>query len=124
MLGEAGTLNVPVSLLRRGRIYTFEVRGRPVIVFWAKNRLVVASEVCPHIGGPLSGAKLEDDGCAIRCPWHGYKFDTESGAFLENPNERYIQRRLKTRYSSYLPGPAKFKLNLLPFEIKDGILRV
>jgi len=124
MPDETGSLEVPVSSLRRGRIYSFEVRGRPVIVFWAKNRLVVASEICPHIGGPLSQARLEDDGCAIRCPWHGYKFDTDSGAFLDNPNERYIQRRLKTQYSSYRPGPVNLKLNLRPFEIKDGILRI
>ncbi|MDQ6669569.1 MAG: Rieske (2Fe-2S) protein [Chloroflexota bacterium] len=124
MPDEAATLEVAVGSLRRGRIYSFEARGRPVIVFWAKDRLVVASEVCPHIGGPLGQARLEDDGCAIRCPWHGYKFDTESGAFLENPNEQYIQQRVKTHYSSYRPGPVNFRLNLLPFEIKDGILRI
>ena len=120
----AGTVEVPVSSLRRGRITTVEVRGRPVIVFWAKDRLVVASEICPHIGGPLSQAKLEDDGCALRCPWHGYKFDTQSGAFLENPNEEFIQRRLKTAYSSYRPGRVNFNLNLLAFEVKDGMLRI
>jgi nitrite reductase/ring-hydroxylating ferredoxin subunit len=95
-----------------------------VIVFWAKDRLVVASEICPHIGGPLSQARLEDDGCALRCPWHGYKYDTASGAFLENPNERYIQHRLKTAYSTYSPGAVNFKLNLLPFEIKDGVVHL
>jgi nitrite reductase/ring-hydroxylating ferredoxin subunit len=115
-------VEVPISSLRRGRIYRFEVRGRPVIVFWSKKRLVVASEICPHIGGPLAEARLEDDGCALRCPWHGYKYDTETGAFLENPNERFIQQRLKTAYASYRPGPVNFKLNLLPYTIKDGMV--
>jgi len=80
MVDEARTLEVALDTLHRGRIYTFELRGRPVIVFWAQDRLVVASEICPHIGGPLGEATLEDEGCAIRCPWHGYKFDTASGA--------------------------------------------
>jgi nitrite reductase/ring-hydroxylating ferredoxin subunit len=124
MVDEARTLEVALDTLQRGRIYTFELRGRPVIVFWAKDRLVVASEICPHIGGPLGDATLEDEGCAIRCPWHGYKFDTASGAFLENPNEQYVQRRVKTPYSTYRPGPVNFRLNLIPFEIKDGILRI
>jgi len=33
--------------------------------------------VCPHLGGPLDGAPVED-GC-IRCPWHGYRFDLRTG---------------------------------------------
>lgn len=115
-------MQVPLSSIRRGRIHTFEVHGRPVIVFWARDRLVVASEICPHIGGPLGDARLEDDGCALRCPWHGYKYDTETGAVLENPNERFVQQRLKTAYSTYRPAPATFKLNLLPYEIKDGMV--
>ena len=118
----ATAVQVPLSSIRRGRIHTFEVRGRPIIVFWAKDRLVVASEICPHIGGPLADAKLEDDGCALRCPWHGYKYDTASGALLENPNERFIHNRLQTKYATYRPAPPTFKLNLLPFEIKDGMV--
>ena len=41
---------------------------------------------------------------------------------LENPNERFIQNRLKTAYSSYRPAPAMFKLKLLPYTIKDGMV--
>ena len=117
-------MDVPLSSIRRGRIHTFDLRGRPVIVFWAKDRLVVASEICPHIGGPLGEARLEDDGCALRCPWHGYKYDTETGVLLENPNERFIQQRLKTEYATYRPAPANFKLNLLPYTVSDGMLRL
>jgi nitrite reductase/ring-hydroxylating ferredoxin subunit len=115
-------VQVPLSSIRRGRIYSFEVRGRPVIVFWGRQQLVVASEICPHMGGPLADARLEDDGCALRCPWHGYKYDTETGAMLENPNERFIQSRVKTRYASYRPAPPTFKLNLLPYSIENGMV--
>lgn len=115
-------MQVPLSSIRRGRIYSFDLRGKPVIVFWAKDRLVVASEICPHIGGPLAEARLEEDGCALRCPWHGYKYDTETGAVLENPNERFIQHRLTTAYATYQPAAPNFKLNLLPYEIKEGMV--
>src|SRR3954452_17222530 len=115
-------LEIPLRSIRRGQIYSFEAGGRPIVVFWAKDRIVVASEICPHLGGPLSEGRLEDDGCALRCPWHGYKYDTSTGALLENPNERFIQNRLKTTYSTYRPSPANFKLNLLPYEIKDGMV--
>jgi len=117
-------VEIPVASIRRGRIHTFEAHGRPIIVFWAKNEIVVASEVCPHLGGPLADALLEDEGCALRCPWHGYKFDTRTGRFLENPNFDVIQRRLATVYKTYRPGPVNFRLNLLPYQIVDGILRI
>jgi nitrite reductase/ring-hydroxylating ferredoxin subunit len=117
-------MDVALSSIRHGRIYSFEVRGRPVIVFWAGQRLVVASEICPHIGGPLADARLEDDGCALRCPWHGYKYDTLTGAVVENPNERFIQNRVQTAYTTYRPAPPSFKLNLLPYTIEDGVLHL
>ena len=33
--------------------------------------------VCPHRGGPLDDAPVED-GC-VRCPWHGYRFELRTG---------------------------------------------
>jgi Rieske [2Fe-2S] domain len=33
--------------------------------------------VCPHRGGPLREAPVEE-GC-VRCPWHGYRFDLHTG---------------------------------------------
>ena len=32
---------------------------------------------CPHRGGPMAEAKLE--GCALRCAWHGFKYDVRTG---------------------------------------------
>ena len=37
--------------------------------------------VCPHLGGPLDDAPVED-GC-VRCPWHGYRFDLRTGRNAE-----------------------------------------
>ncbi len=115
---------IPLRSIRRRRIYTYELDGRPIVVFWAGDQIVVASEVCPHLGGPLSQARLEDDGCVLRCPWHGYKFDTRSGEFLENPNLGYIQNRLATVYRTYQPGKVNFKLSLLPYAIENGTLHI
>ena len=54
---------------------------------------------CSHHGAPLSHGRLQpvtvgdDVGCydlstrqfVLRCPWHGYEFDTESGQCLADP---------------------------------------
>ena len=49
---EAPALEVPISRIQRGEIYRFDLGSRPVILFWAADKLVLASEICPHIGGP------------------------------------------------------------------------
>jgi nitrite reductase/ring-hydroxylating ferredoxin subunit len=47
---------------------------REVLVDGRAYRFVAS---CPHLGGPLDGAPVED-GC-ISCPWHGYRFDVRTG---------------------------------------------
>ncbi len=42
------------------------------------ERLWVHDRVCPHMGGPLIGAALDDRG-RLRCPWHDYRFELEGG---------------------------------------------
>lgn len=46
------------------------------------ERWVVHSAVCPHRLGPLDEAELDADG-SLSCPWHGYRFDAESGENLD-----------------------------------------
>lgn len=38
----------------------------------------VHDRVCPHMGGPLIGAALDDQG-RLRCPWHDFRFDLGDG---------------------------------------------
>jgi hypothetical protein len=53
---------------------TLAARYRDVAVDGRSHRFLT---VCPHLGGPLDDAPV-DDGC-IRCPWHGYRFDVRTG---------------------------------------------
>lgn len=41
------------------------------------DRCIEVPDVCPHLGGPLSGP-VDAHGC-ITCPWHGYRFDVRTG---------------------------------------------
>jgi len=45
---------------------------------------------CPHRGGPLEAAPVED-GC-VRCPWHGYRFDLRTGGSTDGPSLRLDTR--------------------------------
>jgi nitrite reductase/ring-hydroxylating ferredoxin subunit len=39
--------------------------------------LVAISTICPHLMGPLLA--IDTHGGLVRCPWHGYQFDINSG---------------------------------------------
>jgi nitrite reductase/ring-hydroxylating ferredoxin subunit len=55
---------------------------------------------CPHSGAPLClgrvrerergepGCYVAGDGQVLRCPWHGWEFDLESGRCPEDPSMR------------------------------------
>lgn len=65
--------------LDKTTVHSVEWRGhRYALRFW-KDQWIAHSAICPHLLGPLDGSVIADDG-TITCPWHGYKFDVETGA--------------------------------------------
>ncbi|MBM4269305.1 MAG: Rieske (2Fe-2S) protein [Deltaproteobacteria bacterium] len=48
--------------------------------------------VCPHLGGPLESAPVEE-GC-ITCPWHGYRFDVRTGCSVDGRGLRLATSRV------------------------------
>ena len=84
-----------------GRVVA-SVGGREVgvLVDPVADRLVAIRNRCPHQGGPLcSGMVVERIGgrpgtyelqrqSVLRCPWHGWEFDVESGVCRDDPRMR------------------------------------
>jgi nitrite reductase/ring-hydroxylating ferredoxin subunit len=69
-LGPASALHAD-----RPRIVTLgDDRYRVVAL---EGRLLAHPLVCPHQGASLANASIEAG--AVVCPWHGYRFDCESG---------------------------------------------
>ena len=54
--------------------------GRELRLVEIDGEILAHPTLCPHRGGPLDDAAL-DDGC-ITCPWHGYRYDLRSGRCL------------------------------------------
>ena len=77
---EPGTASLSLGSLceLRARLpLCVDFAGRALRVVEVDGVLVAHSAVCPHWLGPLDDAPVED-GC-ITCPWHGYRFDVQSG---------------------------------------------
>jgi len=74
-LGNADDLRSRLPLL-------VEVADRLYRIVNVGGRFVVHSAVCPHMGGPLDRAAVDEHAC-VACPWHGYRFDVTSGCSVE-----------------------------------------
>jgi nitrite reductase (NADH) small subunit len=88
------------DLERDGRVVA-RVDGREVgVVAEANGAVHGIRNRCPHHGGPLCLGTLHErvrggpgvyelsGRCVLRCPWHGWEFDLETGACLDEPSLR------------------------------------
>ncbi|MFM0596578.1 Rieske (2Fe-2S) protein [Paraburkholderia dilworthii] len=53
------------------------VEGRCIVLFNIDGTLHAIDDACPHNGASLASGRLE--GCVLRCPAHGLRFDLRSG---------------------------------------------
>ena len=79
-----------------------DLNGRSVGVFHVNGRFYALHNRCPHMGGalcegPLAGTALPTDdrtfvygreGLILRCGWHGWEFDIETGKTFVDPRMR------------------------------------
>jgi len=52
-------------------------------IYKVNGKFFAVSNACTHAGGPLCQGSL--DGNAVTCPWHGSKFDVETGKVINGP---------------------------------------
>jgi nitrite reductase/ring-hydroxylating ferredoxin subunit len=70
----ASTLSLGQEADLRKRLPIVTTFGaRTVRVVELGGELVAYDATCPHLGGPLEEAALDD--ASVVCPWHGYRFD-------------------------------------------------
>lgn len=63
--------------------YRFEVNKIPIVVVRSNGTFYALSDVCSHLGAPLSGGEIHDN-CII-CPAHGSTFKLTNGAVVTGP---------------------------------------
>jgi nitrite reductase/ring-hydroxylating ferredoxin subunit len=84
-LDERGPMKLPMPSgwfriatskeVRRGKVGIFEVNGAEVVAFRnEQGEVAVLDPICPHMGAHLGYGGRVVDG-AIRCPFHGLRFD-------------------------------------------------
>jgi len=70
--------------LKPGTLTRKEITGEPITLGRHKDGTVFAMrDICPHRAAPLSSGKIIDD--TVECPYHGWRFQTISGACTAIP---------------------------------------
>lgn len=80
---ELGSEASLVQGLKGGATVLFQLKKQEYQLRELDGRLIVHSAICPHSLGPLTGVDISTG--RLRCPWHGYEFDLESGECIEPP---------------------------------------
>lgn len=91
----------PAAELPPGERTITELNGISVGVFNVDGEYYALKNDCPHQRAPLCMGKVtgttsvertgavnwEDNGHILRCPWHGWEFDIETGRSVFNPHK-------------------------------------
>jgi len=72
-----------VTDIPAGQMRPFTVDEEPIVVCNVDGAFYAFQDMCSHQELPLDGGEL--CGKVITCPWHGAKFDVETGAALAMP---------------------------------------
>ncbi len=99
-MNEAALRWMPVTrteALPDGRVMTVAAGHRTLCLSHVDGQWAAMDNRCPHQGGPLGEGSIErgvDGRCWIRCPWHGWEYNVETGACAGDPSRKL--RRLET----------------------------
>jgi nitrite reductase/ring-hydroxylating ferredoxin subunit len=69
-----------------GRGRAFDAGGRIVAVFRGKGRFHAIANKCLHRGASMCDGVVADGGSTVRCPWHNWTFDLETGRNAVDPD--------------------------------------
>ena len=82
------TIVCKVHEVEIGNKLVVNIRGKAVVVFNVEERFYCIEDICSHDGGTVSDGEV--DGCIIKCPRHGAKFDVRDGSAKSLPATKSI----------------------------------
>ena len=63
------------------------VEGHVLAIANVSGMFKVTDGICPHQGGSIGKGTLHHyENCVVRCPWHGWEYDLETGQHQTIPS--------------------------------------
>lgn len=53
----------------------YKIKDKELVAYRKKGEVVIGSNYCPHMAGPLAGGHMKGD--ELVCPWHGLRLPSE-----------------------------------------------
>ena len=72
-----------------GEIKQFNVGKMELLLINNKGKFLCLDARCTHAGAPLEEGELVDD--ILICPWHGSRFNVNTGAVVKGPAEKPLK---------------------------------
>ena len=66
-----------ISQIGDGKGFCTVISGQKIVLARKNGQIYAIENKCPHFGLPLGKGKIEDG--QIACPFHGSRFDVETG---------------------------------------------
>ncbi len=95
-----------VDELRRKRVLAAEGMGHELVIVWNDGTPRAYADSCPHLGLPMSMGM--DEGDVLRCRYHGWGFDLDSGAVTDQPTLRKPRKCALKRFGCTRRGGLVF----------------
>jgi NAD(P)H-dependent nitrite reductase small subunit len=73
--------------LPQGRGIAVSAGKRVIAVFRVGDRVYAMHNRCPHKGASLCDGLVDAERGQVRCPWHNWPWQLDSGAFAVDPRE-------------------------------------
>jgi nitrite reductase/ring-hydroxylating ferredoxin subunit/uncharacterized membrane protein len=74
---------LPLQELAEGRPQRVQVDGAGLVLYRSGEKVTAVGEYCPHLAAPMVDGWI--DRGRVVCPWHGSRFDVDSGEVLRGP---------------------------------------
>ena len=75
----------PTDEIPNGEGRSFEIENRSIAIFNNDGNFSAIDDMCPHMGASLSEGYFDPATCNVACPWHGWRFNVNNGAWADNP---------------------------------------
>ena len=105
-----------------GEFHAAKVGDYKVLITRTKGQICAIENRCPHLGLPLARGEIADG--AVRCPWHGSRFDLCTGESLDWVNGVAGIPLPKFTHGLIALGKAPAPVRRFEVSIEDGIVYV
>ena len=66
----------------------FTLKGNEILVINRNMKFYCLDARCTHAGAPLAEGELENN--ILQCPWHGSRFNIETGEVVRGPAKKQL----------------------------------